>query len=334
MEMLNIEVPETVQGSAKAGPGLAGQAYVTQQLSDLGKRYGFVKPEQAAVAANLAEGVDDDRRQQAREYLKEHAKLAKVDESYDAATGLVVTKSADGRLLSIRNVGAAVDSAKAEKERFEYIKSLATTFIPLIKGKKSQVLNQDERAEFISQAVTLTNQIPGATITLDNMPQLVYMFKLQKALSMEEDGEVKFTSLAPAYNLVKAGGKYLDEETAKTTLLKAAGMEAEARKNGDKNFDAGQAVKLITAPDHPITGHLIKNNMDPAMAVHITDRIEARVEAWRAKHPDDTTSTVVLAQQVLNEMIKTAKRDENGKEADKVTSTARAGVTYTPKVIP
>lgn len=307
--------PAPPSGNPPASAGLAGGALFTQRVADLSQRYGFANPKQAAIAASLPDGIDDTKREMAREFRKEYAKLTAVDESYDASSGVLVTKHG-GVVTGIRTLGVAGNSAKAEKEKFELIKDLVKTYIPTIKDKKGRVLNPEEEAEFISQATTLTNQMPGVEITAANMPKLIFMFKLQKSLSMAEEGKVKFTSLAPAYNLVKAGGKYLDEEVAQTTLLKAAGMEAQSQASGG-NLDAGQAVKIITAPDHPITGHLIKHNMDPALAVHITDRIEARIAEWRTRNPDDPTSTPVLARRILNEFIAKTKEDRAGSAGDK-----------------
>ena len=296
-----LPVPETPEEPAPATPGLPSAANTAVRAKAILGNYGFTTIEQARVAANAPDGVGNENQQKnGKAALDALAKLSKTTQDYDAASGTLITKDGDGNILSLQTVEnpTGANSDKAEKLRVDLITDLAKAFIPTIKDKKGKVLNPEEQSEFISQAVMLTNQVPGTRIDSKSMPSLIAMFKLQKKIEAEYE-DVKFTSLAPAYNLMKAGGKYMkDEDTITTVLLKAQGMVAQ-----DKNLTLEQAVSIITADAHPITGHLIKNGMPTGQAIEVTHAVEAAVAKHRKQVPKDTRSDATIAAELFNRML-------------------------------
>lgn len=296
-----LPVPETPEEPAPATPGLPSAANTALRAKAILGNYGFTTIEQARVAANAPDGVGNENQQKnGKAALDALAKLSKTTQDYDAASGTLITKDGDGNILSLQTIENPTggNSDKAEKLRVDLITDLAKAFIPTIKDKNGKVLNPEEQSEFISQAVMLTNQVPGTRIDSKSMPSLIAMFKLQKKIEAEYE-DVKFTSLAPAYNLMKAGGKYMkDEDTITTVLLKAQGMAAQ-----DKNLTLEQAVSIITADAHPITGHLIKNGMPTGQAIEVTHAVEAAVAKHRKQVPKDTRSDATIAAELFNRML-------------------------------
>lgn len=296
-----LPVPETPEEPAPATPGLPSAANTALRGKAILGNYGFTTIEQARVAANAPDGVGNENQQKnGKAALDALAKLSKTTQDYDAASGTLITKDGDGNILSLQTIENPTggNSDKAEKLRVDLITDLAKAFIPTIKDKNGKVLNPEEQSEFISQAVMLTNQVPGTRIDSKSMPSLIAMFKLQKKIEAEYE-DVKFTSLAPAYNLMKAGGKYMkDEDTITTVLLKAQGMAAQ-----DKNLTLEQAVSIITADAHPITGHLIKNGMPTGQAIEVTHAVEAAVAKHRKQVPTDTRSDATIAAELFNRML-------------------------------
>lgn len=296
-----LPVPETPEEPAPATPGLPSAANTALRAKAILGNYGFTTIEQARVAANAPDGAGNENQQKnGKAALDALAKLSKTTQDYDAASGTLITKDGDGNILSLQTIENPTggNSDKAEKLRVDLITDLAKAFIPTIKDKNGKVLNPEEQSEFISQAVMLTNQVPGTRIDSKSMPSLIAMFKLQKKIEAKYK-DVKFTSLAPAYNLMKAGGKYMeDEDTITTVLLKAQGMAAQ-----DKNLTLEQAVSIITADAHPITGHLIKNGMPTGQAIEVTHAVEAAVAKHRKQVPKDTRSDATIAAELFNRML-------------------------------